>query len=271
MSRFYSLDMDASLEKRDLFTSLVYGPVRSRRLGLSLGVNPLPLEAKLCSFNCPYCQFGWTDIYVGNLAEAPVDAFPSVEEVAYALEETLRKLAKEGKGVDSITFAGNGEPTLHPQFLELVKAAIAQRDRLMPKARISILTNGSTLNRPHVIQGLNMIDERMVKLDAGDIGSVRDINLPHPSFDLEGMISSISTLTDCVLQSMFVRGRIDNTTQEVVEAWIERVGQITPQAVQVYSIDRVPADGSLEVVPEDTLRAIASCCQARTGVPCEVY
>lgn len=259
------------MEKRDLFTSLVYGPVMSRRLGLSLGINPLPFDAKLCSFNCPYCQFGWTDIYVGSLDGAPEEAFPTVEAVASALDDALSKMAGQGNRADSITFAGNGEPTLHPRFPELVEAVAAQRDRLMSGARLSILTNGSTLHLPHIVEALNRLDERMVKLDAGDERSLREVNLPHRSFDLDRMVSGISKLTDCVVQSMFVRGRVDNTTDGVVEAWVEKVGQIAPLRVQVYSLDRVPADRSLEPVPLDRLRAIASLCQARAGVPCEVY
>lgn len=260
-----------SLERRGLFPTLVYGPVRSRRLGLSLGINPLPKEEKLCSFNCPYCQFGWTDLFVGAFEAPHQEAFPSVEAVGKALQDALEKLAAEGAGLDSLTFAGNGEPTLHPSFLELVEVTMALRDRLMPGARLSVLTNGSTLHRPDVVRALNLLDERVVKLDAGDERSIRAVNLPHESFSLEGMIGSISSLVDCVLQSMFVRGRVDNTAEDVVLAWAQKVKEVAPLIVQIYSLDRVPADFSLEIVPQEELKAIARLCETLTGVPCEVY
>lgn len=260
-----------SLERRGLFSSLVYGPVRSRRLGLSLGINPLPMDEKLCSFNCPYCQFGWTDLFVSAFEATPQESFPSVEDVGGALREALEKFASGGVVLDSLTFAGNGEPTLHPAFLELVEETRALRDRLMPGALLSVLTNGSTLHRPDVVRALNLLDERVVKLDAGDERSIRAVNLPHESFDLEGMIASIPKLVDCVLQSMFVRGRVDNTAEDVISAWAEKVAQIAPLNVQIYSIDRVPADLSLEIVPKEELKAIAHRCESMTGVPCEVY
>jgi wyosine [tRNA(Phe)-imidazoG37] synthetase (radical SAM superfamily) len=208
---------------------------------------------------------------VGSVEEAPPEAFPSAEAVKVALEEALLKLSAEGTQIDSVTIAGNGEPTLHPELAELVEAAVVLRDGLMPGARLSVLTNGSTLHLSGVVEALNRLDERVVKLDAGDWASLRAVNLPHRSFDLDRMISSLPNLVDCVIQSMFVRGRVDNTTDEAVAAWIARVAQIAPLAVQIYSLDRVPADRSLEVVPEAHLRIIARKCEAAVGVPCEVY
>ncbi|MCZ6701061.1 MAG: radical SAM protein [bacterium] len=271
MDRKFSNQQGSSLIQRDLFPTLIYGPVRSRRLGASLGINPLPLDVKLCSFNCPYCQFGWTGFYVGDVGEAPAELFPTVEAVGAALEEALERLASDGTRIDSLTFAGNGEPTLHPEFSELVDVVAAVRDRLAPEVKLSILTSASTIHRPEVLEALNRLDERQVKLDAGDPETIQAVNLPHRPFDLQRMIAHISGLTDCIVQSMFVQGRVDNTTDDIVAAWIDKVEQIRPLAVQLYTLDRIPADTQLKIVPRDRLDAIAGWCQESTGVACEVY
>lgn len=271
MNRKSLTGISPTLVERGLFPTLVYGPVRSRRLGLSLGINPLPLDEKLCSFNCPYCQFGWTGNFVGDAAEVSEGAFPSPKDVSSALEEALEGLASKGTFVDSLTFAGNGEPTLHPKFPELVDSAASIRDRLMPGSKLSVLTNGSTVHRSEVLDALNRLDDRIVKLDAGDAETIGDVNIPHRSFDLERMISHIPRLTDCVLQSMFVEGRVDNTSDDVVARWISRVGQINPLSVQVYTLDRIPADRGLIPVDRERLRSIARRCQETVGVACEVY
>jgi wyosine [tRNA(Phe)-imidazoG37] synthetase (radical SAM superfamily) len=260
-----------SLTQRGLFPTLIYGPVASRRLGMSLGINPLPLDAKLCSFNCPYCQFGWTDMYVGDVGDAPEEAFPSVAAVGAELEEALENLVSDGTRLDSITFSGNGEPTLHPEFAELVAVAVAIRDRLAPKVKLSVLTCGSTLHHAEVCLALNRLDERQVKLDAGDPETLRAVNLPHPPFDLNRMIAHIRALTDCIIQTIFVQGRVDNTTDQAVAAWIERVAEIRPLAVQLYTLDRIPADRRLQPAPRARLQAIALWCQEATGVACEIY
>ena len=271
MDQHFSASQGASLIRRGLFPTLIYGPVVSRRLGMSLGINPLPLDVKLCSFNCPYCQFGWTDMYVGDVGEVPDEVFPSVGAVGEALEEALEELVADGTRLDSLTIAGNGEPTLHPELAELVDVVAAVRDRLVPQVKLSILTCGSTLHRPEVLEALNRLDERHVKLDAGDPETLWAVNLPHPPFDLDRMIAHIPGLTDCILQSMFVQGRVDNTTDEVVAAWIAKVAQIRPLAVQAYTLDRIPADKSLEPTPMARLNAIARRCREATGVACEVY
>ncbi|MFQ6671914.1 MAG: radical SAM protein [Candidatus Tectimicrobiota bacterium] len=271
MNRRAAIPQSPTLVRRDLFPTLIYGPVPSRRLGMSLGINPLPLDVKLCSFNCPYCQFGWTGLFVSGGREAPAEVFPAVEAVGEALEEALEALAAAGTRLDSLTFAGNGEPTLHPAFAELVDVVAAIRDRLVPHVRLAILTNGSTLHRPDVLEALNRLDERQVKLDAGDPTTLRAVNQPHRSFDLERLVASIPRLSDCILQSMFVQGRVDNTTDEVVAAWVAKVAEVRPIAVQLYTLDRIPADRNLAPVPRARLEAIARWCRASTGVACEVY
>jgi wyosine [tRNA(Phe)-imidazoG37] synthetase (radical SAM superfamily) len=249
---------------------IVYGPVRSRRLGQSLGINILPGNVKLCTFNCSYCQYGWTR----TGAQSPRgigDVWPSPSSIAKAVGLRLRRARAGGETVDRLTLAGNGEPTLHPEFPEVVNRLRALRDQIQKGLPIAILSNSSTLDRPPVVSALERLDERYMKLDAGDTAVLRRVNAA--TLSAEQIVEGLRRLKDVVVQSMFVRdrlGRIDNAGDIAVAAWIGALVRIQPLRVQVYSIDRAPAWPYLQAVPAHRLEEIAR--RARTaGIRADVF
>ena len=245
--------------------SIIYGPVRSRRLGASLGLNASPITYKLCSFNCVYCQYGWTTVHTMDTADRLGD-FPAPHDFRQALKNTL----SENKEIDNITFSGNGEPTLHPQFEELVDIAKELRDNYFPKANIGILSNSSTVNIEKIRRALAKLDFKIMKLNAGDLTVFRKINRPGKAVDYEVIVKGLKSLKDVILQTMFVDGTIQNIGDKEVAEWIKRVGEIRPIKVQIYSLHRPPAEPSLQEVPAETLREIAARTEETTGVPAEV-
>lgn len=249
-----------------LQSSLAYGPIRSRRLGNSLGINPLPTTYKLCSSNCVYCQYGWTTnrpAINGNM--------PSVTHIIEAAEAFSARMQREGAPIHSITLAGNGEPTLHPKLPEIVQALRALRDRWFPQAQVSILSDSTTVHRPRVRQALALLDARYMKLDVGDEAAFRLVNKPMGRVDWERMIEGLRTLEGVTLQSMFITGSVDNTAPAQVEAWVQTVGRIQPVAVQVYTVDRPPADSGIRTVSPERLRQIAERLTQATAVPAHVF
>jgi wyosine [tRNA(Phe)-imidazoG37] synthetase (radical SAM superfamily) len=248
---------------------LVYGPIDSRRLGRSLGVNLLGFGEKLCSFNCRYCQCGWTNRPTLALGERKAD-LPSVEEVAGALERKLRQLSFDRVTVDAITFSGNGEPTLHPGLKTIVESAASLRDRYIPAAKLAILSNSSTVDKREVRAALEPIDLKIMKLDAGTERLLRRINLPAGGYDFNRMIQALAELEGVVLQSMFVSGPVDNTDPPAVREWLMRIVDIRPSRVQVYSLDRTPPDSRVRAVPITVLESIAYYAGWRTGIPFDV-
>lgn len=249
------------LRRFELADGVVYGPVQSRRLGLSLGVNLLPFNTKVCSFDCAYCQCGRSAKTPPGLRWPPPD---TVEQGV-----TARLAALRGQGVDlsAITFSGNGEPTLHPKFSECVRVVIRARNRLLPGAHVDVLTNGVHLNRQDVIEGMNLVDGRYVKLDAG----YRLLDRPRVRTTQETIAKNASRLKNFVAQSMFVWGSMDNTQPESLADWMKIVAEARPLRVQLYSIRRIPADPGLLPVPGHILRKIAATMTEQTGIPGEVY
>lgn len=253
-----------------LQSGVIYGPVRSRRLGLSLGINLLPRSYKLCSFNCVYCQYGWTP--KPTLAPAPqLRDLPHPADVLAALRRALDKLGARGETIDSVTFAGNGEPTLYPNLAETIAGVKRVRDQFFPSAKVAMLSNSSTVGREEVREALRLLDLRVMKLDAGSEKMMRRINAPALPVHLEEIISGLKQLGDLTLQSLFVQGRVNNADPPTVAVWIERVKEIAPARVQVYSLDRVPADRRLRKVDRFTLMCIAAQVQREAGVEAEVY
>jgi wyosine [tRNA(Phe)-imidazoG37] synthetase (radical SAM superfamily) len=236
---------------------VVYGPVRSRRLGHSLGINILPRNTKVCTFNCTYCQYGWTKTPVRD-ASSVVEPWPSPSSIARAVSARARRLLDGRDPINRLTLAGNGEPTLHPQFVEVVDQLRAARDEAAPGLPIAILSNASTLDLPGVVKALNRLDERYMKLDAGDAGVLRRVNAAQ--VPLERIVEGLSRLRDVVVQTMFVRdrlGRIDNATDMAVASWIGTLVSVKPREVHVYSIDRAPAWPYLQAIPAARLEEIA--------------
>jgi wyosine [tRNA(Phe)-imidazoG37] synthetase (radical SAM superfamily) len=244
----------------ELQSELVYGPVQSRRLGRSLGVNLGPAGRKTCNFNCAYCQYGWTDF--------PAKAsFPRPADVIDALEDALQR----HQDVDAITVAGNGEPTLHPAFAPIAEGLSRVRARRAPHARLALLSNGSTLNRLDVVYGLRHFDERYMKLDAGDATTFRLMN--GPPMPLGRLLADLRSVGNLTLQSMFVRDAesiVDNTTPKALAAWLDAVSRVRPQGVHVYTLDRAPARRSLQKVPAPVLYDIADRVAA-LGIPARVF
>jgi wyosine [tRNA(Phe)-imidazoG37] synthetase (radical SAM superfamily) len=244
----------------DLQTGIVYGPLTSRRLGRSLGVNLAPPGRKTCNYNCAYCQYGWT-------AFPASAAFPRPAEVIDAVDQALAR----DPHVDAITIAGNGEPTLHPGFAPIAEGLFHVRARRAPHAKLALLSNASTLGRLDVVYSLSRFDERCMKFDAGDATTFRLMNAAM--IPLGRLIADLRAVGRLTLQSMFVRDAeqtIDNTTPRAVDAWLDAIDRIRPERVDVYTIARSPARPSLLAAPREVLEAIA----ARVidaGVPARVF
>jgi wyosine [tRNA(Phe)-imidazoG37] synthetase (radical SAM superfamily) len=261
---------DTQYKTYNLSSGVTYGPVRSRRLGASLGVNILPFDVKVCSFNCNYCQCGWTTDVVDDAALAKY-AWPTAEQVGDELRKTLLDLKSKGEKLDCITLAGNGEPTLHPDFLEVVKAILAVRDEVMPGVRCDILSNAAHLDRPKVVEGLNLLDERYMKLDAGTDEQFLNMNSPVTEVGIWDIMKNLAKLKDFVVQAMFTHGRRENTDEKSVVDWIQAVKRVKPKAVQIYSVDRFPADKKIHKVERGLLEEIGQALTAQTGIPAEVF
>jgi len=249
---------------------IVYGPVRSRRLGQSLGVNILPRNVKLCTFNCSYCQYGWTR--AGTRSPRGLgDVWPSPASIAKAVGLRLRRALANGEAVHRLTLAGNGEPTLHPEFGEVVHRLCALRDDIKPDLPLAILSNSSTLGTPAVVSALKRLDERYMKLDAGDSAILRRVNAA--SLTVDQIVDGLRRLSEVVIQTMFVRdrlGRIDNAGDVAVASWIGALTRIAPLRVQVYSIDRAPAWPYIQAVPAPRLEEIARRVRA-AGLHADVF
>jgi wyosine [tRNA(Phe)-imidazoG37] synthetase (radical SAM superfamily) len=253
-----------------LQSGAVYGPIHSRRYGYSLGINPLPVSYKFCDFDCVYCQYGWTP-RPGSPAKKTSERLKAADELLSEISQSFQAIISERTPVDVITIAGNGEPTLHPQFLKLVTGLLELRDRSFPGVRVGILSDSSQCHRPEVAQALEMLDERCMKLDAGDPETIELVNKPAGGFDFQRTIEALQKLRRVTIQSLFVQGSYDNTKPGQIDKWIEAVGFVAPQAVQVYTVDRPPADSGILAVPVNRLREIAEQCQSMTGVKTEVF
>ncbi|MBI2367536.1 MAG: radical SAM protein [Deltaproteobacteria bacterium] len=258
------------LRKYSLQTGIVYGPVESRRLGLSLGINLLPTSYKLCSFNCVYCQYGWTK--KGTLAPIQELAdLPSLEAIAAAIESALEQLSGAGKTVDSITICGNGEPTLYPDLRGVIEIAKRERDRYQPQARLAILSNSSTVGDPVVREALDLLDLKIMKFDAGSEEIFRQLNHPRAPIYMGDIVAGLKELKNIMLQSLFVQGRVTNADPDSVCLWVEKVREIRPLGVQVYTLEREPADERIGKVSLATLQWIAEEVRWRAGVPVDVF
>jgi wyosine [tRNA(Phe)-imidazoG37] synthetase (radical SAM superfamily) len=252
-----------------LLEHVVYGPVRSRRLGRSLGVNLLPPHRKVCNMNCAYCQYGWTRGAARYRGEG--SGWPKPAHVEAAVAARLKAAAARDEIIDRITVAGHGEPTLHPDFEEIAERLCRLRDRVAPGIRLAILSNSTTAARPDVRRGLALFDERHMKLDAGDPITYARINGPGISFT--AVVDALRNLPRIVMQSMFVRdteGIVDNSGEGAVNEWLEAVEAIQPAAVEIYTIDRDPAMADLRPVTKRRLKEIAA--RVHTlGIPADVF
>ncbi len=246
-----------------LFGQIIFGPVRSRRLGTSLGVNLLPADAKICSYDCVYCECGFNT----RMRKAPI---PTRDEVREALEACLQQMARDGERPDTITFAGNGEPTLHNSFAGIVDDTIMLRDRYFPEAKISVLSNATRIDRPDVFEALMKVDNNILKLDSAVDRTFRALNRPtggSETIDVAWLKTHLKRFGGkLIIQTLFLRGEFqgetfDNTTSEEVTAWLEALREIRPGHVMIYSLDRATPVKSLERIGREILEQIAE--QAR--------
>ncbi|MDP3645290.1 MAG: radical SAM protein [Bacteroidota bacterium] len=253
-----------------LFDQIIFGPVKSRRLGVSLGVNLLPTDSKVCSFDCIYCECGWNPKKREKKA-----VLPTRIEVRQKLEEKLIQMVFENDLPDVITFAGNGEPTLHPEFKGIIDDTIELRNRLTPMARIAVLSNATMLHKPDVIGALLKVEDNIQKLDSAFEETIRKIDCPASDFKLTKVVETLKSFNgQVIIQTMFLRGTyqgatIDNSTKEELDAWLKLIAEIRPSQVMIYTIDReTPATG-LEKLNIDELQQIADQVHA-LGFPVQV-
>ena len=236
-----------------LFDKIIFGPVKSRRLGISLGINLLPTNIKVCSFDCIYCECGRTPKKYEEKAK-----LPSREEVKQKLEEKLKEMGAVNTLPDVITFAGNGEPTLHPEFAEIIDDTIELRDNLSPGTRIAVLSNASTLHNKKVFDALLKIKDNIQKLDSAFEETVRLLDCPRDNFSLERVVEQLSAFNgNVIIQTLLVKGSfkgkyIDNTSETEIAAWIELLKEIKPRQVMIYTIARdTPVETLEKATPEE--------------------
>ena len=240
-----------------LFDSPIFGPVISRRLGVSLGINLLPASGKVCTFDCLYCECGL------NRERKTEEKLPSVQAVLSELDTTLKKMQQNGRLPDVITFAGNGEPTAHPQFAEIIDGVVVLRDRYAPNAKVSVLSNGTQVHKPRVFAALQKVDNNILKLDTVDEEYIEQVNRPASYYRVDEQIDAFKRFDGHVMvQTMFLKGKdflgrdVDNTTERYVAPWIEALKVIKPQKVMIYTIDRETPDKSLEKYTVEEMTAM---------------
>lgn len=253
-----------------LFDQIVFGPIKSRRFGVSLGINLLPLSSKICNFNCIYCECGWTD-----LKSVDEKFFPK-KVILETIESSFQQLNKERKEIDCITFAGNGEPTMHPDFLEIIEGVILLRNHYFPAKQIVVLSNSALLGNKKVFEALKKVDLRILKLDAGTENLFQKINKPLNSKKIGWYIEKLKEFKgDLIIQTIFLKGKldgeyIDNTEPDEVNAWLKALQEIQPKSVMIYTIDRETPAEDLEKITETELNKIAEKVRS-IGVEANVY
>lgn len=244
--------------KPNIYNDNIIGPIHSRRLGISLGVNLLPKDAKICSFDCVYCECGWNKDHKGG-------HFPDADAVMEELEAKLKEEVAEGRDIDVITFAGNGEPTLHPRFAEVIDRTIALRDQYYPKARVSVLSNATRMTDPKVHAALLKVDNNILKIDGAFDQTIHLIDQPtDKNYSVRQVVDGMKSFQgQLIVQTMFVRGMhdgkvIDNTTPEEVNAWCDLMREIKPHQIMVYSLDRpTPEPNLVKVSKEEMAQFVA--------------
>jgi wyosine [tRNA(Phe)-imidazoG37] synthetase (radical SAM superfamily) len=241
-----------------IYPSPIFGPVHSRRLGVSLGINLLPDDGKVCSFDCIYCECGF------NADRRTKKALPTREEVSEALEAKLKDMKANGPAPDVLTFAGNGEPTAHPHFPEIMDDTLRLRDLYFPKAKVSVLSNATFIHRPAVFEALSKVDNNILKLDTVDEDYIRLLDRPCGAYSVQKIIERMKEFKGhCIVQTMFLKGshqgkEVDNTSDRFVLPWIEAVKEIAPRQVMIYTIDRETPDHDLQKATHEELDRIVA-------------
>ena len=251
-----------------LFDEIIFGPVRSRRLGVSLGVNLLPTTSKICNFDCIYCECGWT-----HRSSSP--NLPTRKEVKERMHSRLERMRADAEELDVITFAGNGEPTIHPDFVEIIDDTISLRDRYFPNAKIAVLSNSTMLHKPKIVEALKRVDQNILKLDSGFDSTINLLNKPYKPLTASKIVEHLKQFNgNFILQTLFVRGSyngqpVDNASKEELAKWLDIVAELKPKEVMVYTIARDTPIDTLEKVPIDELEGIAKKIRS-LGIPVQV-
>jgi wyosine [tRNA(Phe)-imidazoG37] synthetase (radical SAM superfamily) len=242
-----------------LFDKIIFGPVKSRRLGVSLGINLLPNAKKVCNFNCIYCECGWS-----QPVEREGGYLPTREEISEALGSRLQEMKVRGENPDVITFAGNGEPTLHPDFVSVIDDSISLRNTFFPKAKIAVLSNATTIANPAIRDALRKVDMNILKLDSAIDETIMCHNQPRMPIHANQLIEDLRKFNGrLIIQTLFLRGKfngrtIDNTSTKEISSWLAALEKIRPSSVMIYTISRdTPEGGLLQKVPENELKQIA--------------
>lgn len=241
-----------------LFNEIVFGPVNSRRFGISLGMNLLPVSFKYCTFNCIYCECGWNEKHTIKKGK-----LPNRSEIYNALQSRLIGLLEQKITPDNITFAGNGEPTIHPEFGGIIDDTLALRNSYLPNTKITVLSNASLIHKKRVFDGLNKVDNNVLKLDTAKEETFKLLNQPAAGIKLSSIIQNIKKFSgNQVIQTLFVRGNyngrvVDNTTADEIDAWIKVIRDIQPKYVMIYPIDRETPVGGLQKISRSELETIS--------------
>lgn len=252
-----------------IYPSPIFGPVHSRRLGVSLGINLLPEDGKFCTFDCIYCECGF------NEDHRPQKKLPTREQVREALEARLIDMRQNGPKPDVLTFAGNGEPTTHPHFAGIIEDTLALRDIYFPQAKVSVLSNSTFIHKPEVFDALNKIDNNILKLDTIDTDYIRLTDRPTGHYDVRKIIKGMKAFKgNLIIQTMFMKGKyqgqdVDNTSDRYVLPWLETVKEIAPRQVMIYTIDRETPDHDLEKATHEELDRIGKLIKD-SGIPVSV-
>ena len=247
-----------------IYASPIFGPVHSRRLGTSLGINLLPGDGKVCTFDCIYCECGF------NADHRPTRPMPTRAEVATALEQKLQDMQQNGPAPDVLTFAGNGEPTINPAFPEIIDDTLRLRDRYFPRAKVSVLSNSTQIFRPEVHAALMRVDNNILKLDTVDPVYINKVDRPTGHYDVRQVVEQLKAFNGhVIIQTMFMKGpQVDNTGASFVEPWLKAVKFISPQQVMIYTIDRETPDRTLMKATHEELDGICSQVKA-LGIACQ--
>jgi len=241
-----------------LFDKIIFGPVKSRRLGVSLGINLLPTDSKLCNFNCIYCECGWTP----GKKELKSD-WHLRKIVKQKLDEVLSEMKIENKALDVITYAGNGEPTMHPEFAEIIEDTLLLRNKYFPNARVAVLSNATQIHKDKIVEALKKVDDNILKLDSAFAETVKLLNNPQGFYRIENVVENMKRFEGkFTLQTMFVKGehegkKVDNTTDKEFNAWFELVKELKPETIMIYTIARDTPSPDLVKVSYDELKQIS--------------
>lgn len=247
-----------------IYKSPIFGPVNSRRLGVSLGINLMPEDGKVCSFDCLYCECGF------NADFRPKKKRPTREEVREGLIQVLQQRHADNEPLDDITFAGNGEPTGHPDFKAIVEDTVSVRNKYFPEAKLSVLSNATYIYKKEIREALLLVDNNILKLDTVDMDYIKKLDRPQqPFYNVDDVIKNLKLFNGhVIIQTMFLRGDgMDNTSEHYIQPWLDAIKVIKPEQVMVYTIDRETPDKLLQKAPHETLDAIKARVES-LGIKC---